>query len=176
EDGVLRYQGPLCVPNVDDLREQILLDAHSSQYSIHSGATTMHRDLWDICLWNGMKKDITGFVAKCLNYQQGVMRFGNKGKLSSLHVGPYLILRRLGKVAYAFELPNELASVHPCFHVSMLKKCVGDPTSIVPLEGLGVKKNLFYDEVPVDIIYRQVKRLRNKEVSFVKLLWRNQLV
>ncbi|WMV37778.1 hypothetical protein MTR67_031163 [Solanum verrucosum] len=40
-DGVLRYQGRLCVPNVDDLREQILTEAHSSQYSIHPGATKM---------------------------------------------------------------------------------------------------------------------------------------
>ncbi|WMV46607.1 hypothetical protein MTR67_039992 [Solanum verrucosum] len=36
---VLRYQGRLCVLNVDDLREQILTDAHSSWYSIHPGAT-----------------------------------------------------------------------------------------------------------------------------------------
>ncbi|WMV45913.1 hypothetical protein MTR67_039298 [Solanum verrucosum] len=38
-DGVLRYQGRLCVPNVYDVREQILSEAHSSRYSIHSGAT-----------------------------------------------------------------------------------------------------------------------------------------
>ncbi|WMV32992.1 hypothetical protein MTR67_026377 [Solanum verrucosum] len=107
---------------------------------------------------------------------KGVMRFGKKGKLSSRYVGPYLILRRLGKVAYELELPNELASVHPVFHVSMLKKCVGDPTSIVPLEGLGVKENLSYEEVPIEILDRQVKKLRNKEVASVKVLWRNHLV
>ncbi|WMV55629.1 hypothetical protein MTR67_049014 [Solanum verrucosum] len=70
---------------------------------------------------------------------KGVMRFGNKGKLSPRYVSPYQILRRIGKVAYELELSNELASVHLVFHVSMLKKCVGDPTSIVSLEDLGVK-------------------------------------
>jgi len=40
-DGVLRYQGRLCVPDVDGLREQILEEAHSSRYSIHPGATKM---------------------------------------------------------------------------------------------------------------------------------------
>ncbi|WMV54797.1 hypothetical protein MTR67_048182 [Solanum verrucosum] len=58
----------------------------------------------------------------------------------------------------------------------MLKKRVGDPTSIVPLEGLGVKKNLSYEEVSIEILDRQVKKLRNKEVASVKVLSRNQLV
>ncbi|KAK4709950.1 hypothetical protein R3W88_004463 [Solanum pinnatisectum] len=107
---------------------------------------------------------------------KGVMRFGKKGKLSPRFVGPYQILRRVGKVAYELDLPNELASVHPVFHVSMLKKCIGDPKSIVPLEGLELKENISYEEVPVEILDRQVKKLRNKEVASVKVLWRNYLV
>ncbi|WMV25123.1 hypothetical protein MTR67_018508 [Solanum verrucosum] len=100
------------------------------------------------------------------------MRFGKKGKLSPRYVGPNQILIRVGKVAYELDL----ASVHPVFHVSMLKKCVGDPTSIVSLEGLGVKENLSYEEVSVEILDQQVKKLRNKEIASVKVLWRNQLV
>ena len=69
-----------------------------------------------------------------------------------------------------------MASVHPVFHVSMPKKCPGDPASILPIEGLGVDENLSYYEVPVEILDRQVKRLRNKEVSTVRVLWRNHLV
>ncbi|WMV37897.1 hypothetical protein MTR67_031282 [Solanum verrucosum] len=40
-DRVLRYQSRLCVPNVDDLREQIFSETHSLRYSIHPGATKM---------------------------------------------------------------------------------------------------------------------------------------
>ncbi|WMV08778.1 hypothetical protein MTR67_002163 [Solanum verrucosum] len=58
----------------------------------------------------------------------------------------------------------------------MLKKCVGDPTSIVSLEGLGFDERLSYEKVPVEILDQQVKRLRNKEIASVKVLWRNQLV
>ncbi|WMV36821.1 hypothetical protein MTR67_030206 [Solanum verrucosum] len=36
---VFCYQGRLCVPNIDDLREHILTEAYSSRYSIHPGAT-----------------------------------------------------------------------------------------------------------------------------------------
>ncbi|XP_070009965.1 uncharacterized protein [Nicotiana sylvestris] len=32
DDGVLRIQGKICVPNVDGLRELILEEAHSSRY------------------------------------------------------------------------------------------------------------------------------------------------
>ena len=68
---------------------------------------------------------------------KGVMRFGRKGKLSPRYVGLYEILKRVGEVEYELAFPAELASVHPLFHISMLKKCLGDPASILPVEGLG---------------------------------------
>ncbi|WMV26333.1 hypothetical protein MTR67_019718 [Solanum verrucosum] len=107
---------------------------------------------------------------------KGVMRFGKKGKLNPRYVGPYRILKRIGKVAYELELPADLAAVHPVFHISLLKKCVGDPASIVPLESVAVKDSLSYEDVPVEILDRQVRRLRNKEVASVKVLWRSQSV
>ncbi|WMV24039.1 hypothetical protein MTR67_017424 [Solanum verrucosum] len=107
---------------------------------------------------------------------KGVMRFGKKGKLSPRYVGTYKILKIVGKVAYELELPTELAAVHPIFHISLLKKCMGDPTSIVPLESVDVKDSLTYEEVLVEILDRQVRRLRNKEVASVKVLWRSQSV
>ncbi|WMV29586.1 hypothetical protein MTR67_022971 [Solanum verrucosum] len=107
---------------------------------------------------------------------KGVMRFGKKGKLSPRYVGPYEILKRVRKVDYELKLPIELPPVHPVFHISMLKKCIGDPVSILPLEGLGVNESLSYEEVPVAILDRQVKKLRNKEVASVKVLCRNHLV
>ncbi|WMV30354.1 hypothetical protein MTR67_023739 [Solanum verrucosum] len=63
-DGVLRYQGRLCVPNLGELRQHILAEAQNSRYSIHQGATKMYRDLRLVYWWNG------GIVAKCSNCQQ----------------------------------------------------------------------------------------------------------
>ena len=48
----------------------------------------------------------------------------------------------VGTVAYDLELPTELAIVDPIFQISLLKKCVGDPTSVVPLEIVAVKYSL----------------------------------
>ena len=63
-----------------------------------------------------------------------VMRFGKKRKFSPRCIGPYEILQRVGNVAYKVKLPNDLASVHPVLNVLMLKKCLGNPASILPLQ------------------------------------------
>ena len=43
--GVFRYQGRLCVLDVDNLKKQILEEAHGSLYSIHPSATKIYPDL-----------------------------------------------------------------------------------------------------------------------------------
>ncbi|XP_060194893.1 uncharacterized protein LOC132624079 [Lycium barbarum] len=148
DDDVLRLQGRLCVPDVDGLRQGLMVQAHSSKYSMHPGSTKMYKDLKQRCWWKSIKVDISNFVAKCLNCQQvnlimqrlktaqsrqnsytdmrrhelefvvgdtfflkvlpmkGVMRFSRKGKLSPHFIGPYEIVRRIGKVAYELKLPS----------------------------------------------------------------------
>ncbi|XP_075111368.1 uncharacterized protein LOC142181757 [Nicotiana tabacum] len=80
------------------------------------------------------------------------------------------------KVAYELELPQELATVHPVFHVYMLKKFMRDPSLVVPIEIIGVKDSLSYEEILVAILDRQIYKLRTKEITSVKVLWRNQRV
>ncbi|XP_069144433.1 uncharacterized protein [Solanum lycopersicum] len=107
---------------------------------------------------------------------KGVVRLGKKGKLSPRYVGPYEFLERVINVTYELRLPSELALVYPVFHVFMLKKCIGDPESILPIEGLAVDENVSYEEVPVEILDLQVKKYRFKEVASTKFVWRNNLV
>ncbi|PHT75871.1 hypothetical protein T459_19393 [Capsicum annuum] len=87
---------------------------------------------------------------------KGMKRFGKKGKLSPRYVGPCKILSRYGKVAYELELPAELASVDLVFYVSLLNKCISDPTSIVPLERIGMENSLSYEEFSVWTITIQI--------------------
>ena len=68
--------------------------------------------------------DIGDFVYLKIMPMKGVKKFGKKGKLNPSYVGPYRILSHFGKVSYDLELPTDLASVHPVFHVSFLKKCI----------------------------------------------------
>ncbi|XP_049351873.1 uncharacterized protein LOC125816323 [Solanum verrucosum] len=124
----------------------------------------------------GLEFFIGDWVFLKVSPMKGVMRFGKKGKLSPRYIGPYKIIRRVGQVAYELELPQELSTVHPVFHVSMLRKCIGDPSRITPTEDVHVTEDLTYEEVPITILDRQFKKLRNKEVASVKVLWRNQQV
>ena len=63
---MLRLGTRLCVPDVDDLRKELLEEAHYSAYSVHPGSTKMYHTLKDTYGWNGMKKDVAEFVSRCL--------------------------------------------------------------------------------------------------------------
>ena len=73
-------------------------------------------------------------------------------------------------------MPSDLASVHPIFHVSLLKKYIGYPAILVPNQNIDVQDSLSYEEIPVEILDYQIRRLRNKEVPLVKVLWQNQSI
>ncbi|KAL4025841.1 hypothetical protein IC575_014247 [Cucumis melo] len=104
---------------------------------------------------------------------KGVLRFVKKGKLSPRFVGPFEILERIGPVAYRLALPPSFSAVHDVFHVSMLRKYVADPTHVVDFEPLQVSENLSYEEQPVEVLAREVKKLGSREISLVKVLWQN---
>ncbi|GKA37404.1 putative reverse transcriptase domain-containing protein [Tanacetum coccineum] len=104
---------------------------------------------------------------------KGVMRFRKKGKLTSRYVGPFEILKRIGLVAYRLRLHEELIGVHDTFHVSNLKKCLGNANLHVPLNEIKINKTLRFVEEPVEIMDREVKSLKHSRIPLVKL---NQLV
>ena len=69
-DDVLRRGNRLCVPDVDELRQRILQEAHNAPYSVHPGVNKMYQDVKGMYWWNGMKKDVAQYVASCLTCQQ----------------------------------------------------------------------------------------------------------
>ena len=72
---------------------------------------------------------------------KGVMSFFKKGKWSPRYIGPYDILLHVDMVTSEFTFPAGLGFVHPVFHISMLKKCIDNRVSILPIEGLGVEED-----------------------------------
>jgi hypothetical protein len=81
-----------------------------------------------------------------------VKRFGIKGKLAPRYIGPFLVLARLGNVAYCLELPLTLVGVHNVFHVSQLKKYLRPPVDVVVDDVSPIDANLSYPEHPVKIL------------------------
>jgi hypothetical protein len=65
EEGVLWYKRKICVPNVKELKDKILHEAHESAYSIHPGGNKMYRDIKATYWWYGMKRDIAEYIALC---------------------------------------------------------------------------------------------------------------
>ena len=68
--GSLRYKGPVVVPQLTDLREEILREFHCSRFAVHPGGTKMNQDLRRQYYWSGMKRHVGDFVQRCLTCQQ----------------------------------------------------------------------------------------------------------
>ncbi|GKA23357.1 putative reverse transcriptase domain-containing protein [Tanacetum coccineum] len=102
---------------------------------------------------------------------KSVVRFGKKGKLAPRYVGPFEILERIGLVAYRLRLPEELIGVHDTFHVSNLKKCLGNANLHVPLNEIKIDKTLLFVEEPVEIIDCEVKSLKRSKIPLMKVRW-----
>ncbi|GJY98808.1 hypothetical protein Tco_0516238 [Tanacetum coccineum] len=105
---------------------------------------------------------------------KGVVRFGKRGKLNPRYVGPFKVIERVGEVAYKLELPEELSRVHNTFHVSNLKKCHADEPLAVPLDGLHLDDKLHFVEEPLEIVGREVKRLKRSQIPLVKVRWNSK--
>ncbi|GJS56154.1 putative reverse transcriptase domain-containing protein [Tanacetum coccineum] len=91
---------------------------------------------------------------------KGVVRFGKWGKLNPRYVRPFKVLRKVREVSYKLELPEELSRVHKTFHVSNFKKCYAEEPLAVSLDGLHFDDKLQFVEEPVEIMDREVKRLK----------------
>ncbi|GKD00305.1 putative reverse transcriptase domain-containing protein [Tanacetum coccineum] len=84
------------------------------------------------------------------------------------------ILARVGSVAYTLELPEELKGIHSTFQVSNLKKCLADENLITPLDEIQLDDKLHFIEKPVEIVDREVKRLKQSRIPIVKVRWNSQ--
>ncbi|GKA21310.1 putative reverse transcriptase domain-containing protein [Tanacetum coccineum] len=105
---------------------------------------------------------------------KGFVHFGKHGKLSPHYIGPFKILARVGLVAYTLELPEELKGIHSTFHVSNLKKCLAEGYIVVSMDEIQLDDKLHMIEEPVEIVDREVKRLKQSRIPIVKVRWNSQ--
>ncbi|GJZ95593.1 putative reverse transcriptase domain-containing protein [Tanacetum coccineum] len=119
-------------------------------------------------------------------------------KHKPMYVRPFKVLEKVGAIAYKLELPQELRKVHNTFHVSNMKKChTNEPLAIpsdglhstynlhfveeqkchaneplaVPSDGLHINDKLHFVEEPVEIMDREIKRLKQSHIPIVKVRW-----
>lgn len=104
-------------------------------------------------------------------YRQSTVAVRNNVKLSSKYYGPYQVIDKVGAVAYKLALPAG-SQIHPVFHVSQLKKRIGEgivPQFEPPLTGLE-------GEVlaqPVAALEKRMVKRNNQAVVQILVKWAN---
>ncbi|GJU34912.1 phospholipase-like protein [Tanacetum coccineum] len=96
------------------------------------------------------------------------------GKLNPKCVGPSKVMETGGSIAYKLERPQELSRIHNTFQVSNLRKCYANEPLGVPLDELYFDNELQVIEEPIEIMDREVKRLRQSRVPLVKVRWNSR--
>ena len=79
-------------------------------------------------------------------------------------------------MAYKLALPPSLSAVHPVFHVSMLPKYIPDKSHVLSLDYVELSLDLTFEEEPIAILDRHVRKLRTKEIASVKVQWKHRSV
>ncbi|GJY94415.1 hypothetical protein Tco_0510776 [Tanacetum coccineum] len=104
----------------------------------------------------------------------GVVRFGKHRKLSPRYIGPFKTLARVGPVAYTLEFPEELKGIHSTFHVLNLKRCLVEGDIVVSMDEIQLDDKMHMIEEPVEVVDREVKRLKQSRIPIVKVCWNSQ--
>ncbi|KAD5318123.1 hypothetical protein E3N88_18069 [Mikania micrantha] len=68
----------------------------------------------------------------------------------------------------------EQGNLHPTFHVSNLKKCLADQDLQVPLDDICIDDTMHFVEKPVEIMDRDVKKLKCSCIPIVKVRWESK--
>ena len=108
-----------------------------------------------------------------MNPKRGVVKFGERGKLTPRFIGPFEILEMIGTVAYRLALPPNMLGVHEVFHVSMLRKYTPDPSHVVDWGHIEIDTDETFEEGPVCIVDGLDRVLRRKTVGLVRVLWQH---
>nr|GEZ95777.1 hypothetical protein [Tanacetum cinerariifolium] len=68
----------------------------------------------------------------------------------------------------------KLSRVHSTFHVSNLKKCLSDEPLAISLDEVHIDDKLRFVEEPVEVIDREVKRLKKSYIPIIKVRWNSR--
>ena len=104
-------------------------------------------------------------------YKQTSLKRNGVEKLKPRYYGPYKVIQKIGEVAYELELP-EGSKIHNVFHVSCLKKAIGQQVvisdTLPPLDDEG-QVTLISEEV----LKTRERRLRRRTIKEYLVQWKD---
>lgn len=74
-------------------------------------------------------------------------------------------------MAYKLQLPKEMSTIYPVFHVSQLKKCLRVPEERIDAKDLRIGSDLVYQEQPIRVLDTKDQETRNRVVKTYKVFW-----
>ncbi|CAL0310857.1 unnamed protein product [Lupinus luteus] len=110
---------------------------------------------------------------KLHSYRQNSVAARGNEKLAPKYFGPFSVVAKIGAVAYKIQLPTH-AKIHNVFHVSQLKKHVGEAVVSTTLPSLGNAEN--FTKEPELILDRMTVKRRGRAVTKVLVKWKHHLV
>nr|GEU82348.1 putative reverse transcriptase domain-containing protein [Tanacetum cinerariifolium] len=169
DNGEIYFFDRIWIPSVGGVRKLIIDEAHTSRYSVHPGMDMMYYDLRDLYWWPGMKRDIAEYVSKCLTCS----------KIKAEHQKPSGLLQQPEISKWKCSWDTHLSLVEFSYNNSYHKsiKCVpfealyGYSDLQVSLEEIKVDDKFYFVEEPIEIVDRQVKKLKRSWIPIVKVFY-----
>ncbi|GKD46292.1 putative reverse transcriptase domain-containing protein [Tanacetum coccineum] len=148
-------------------------EAHTSRYSVHPGADKMYYDMRDLYWWPGMKRDIAA----------SPVIWSEVGE--SQLIGPEIMQETTEKIVQIIERLKTARSRQKSYADKRRKPLefqVGDRVllkvspwkGVVPLDEIEIDENLRFVEEPIEIVERDVKKLKRRRIPLVKVHWKSQ--
>jgi hypothetical protein len=104
-------------------------------------------------------------------YKQTSLKAEHCQKLAPKFYGPYIVLKRVGQVAYQLALPSQ-SKLHHVFHVSCLKKVIGTKCRIqTNLPELAEEGSIWIQ--PEAVLDQRERHLRQRTIKEVLLQWKD---
>nr|GFA23606.1 hypothetical protein [Tanacetum cinerariifolium] len=205
DNGGIYFFVRIWISSVGGVRKLIMDEAHTSRYSIHSGADKMYYDMRDLYWWPGMTRDIAEYVSRCLTYHMSIKcepfeaLYGQKCRSpviwtevgESQLIGPEIMqettkkiiqIKESLKTARSRQKSNADTRRKPfefkvgdqvLLNISLWKGVVrfGNKGKLAPRE---IDENLYFVKEPIEIVERDVKKLKRRRIPLVKVHWNSR--
>nr|GEY35962.1 hypothetical protein [Tanacetum cinerariifolium] len=195
-EGTLCLRNRSWIPYFGNLRTLVMHESHKSKYLIHHGSDKMYQDLKKLYWWLNMKAEIATYVSTQLDMsttyhpqmdgqsERTIQTLEDMLRACVIDFGKEIIHETTEKIiqikkriqdahdrqkSYADRRHNPLE-----FQVGdkvMLKKCLFDERLVIPFDEIQIDDKLNFIGEPVEIMDREVKRLKQSCILIVKVCW-----
>ncbi|GKA51861.1 putative reverse transcriptase domain-containing protein [Tanacetum coccineum] len=181
-DGTRCFGNHVWLPRFGGLRDLVMHESHKSKYSIHPGSDKMYQDLKLLYWWPNMKADIATRIRHCQMVGSHITSLSRKRIKTEPYEALYEECCRITiRIVLTARVAREVMRIERLkpleFEVGdmvLLKKCLAEGDVVVSMEEIQLDDKLHMIEEPVEIVDREVKRLKQSRIPIVKVRWNSQ--